>query len=142
LSCDSRSNDAAIFAQVTGALDSLGGTAGSDQSLITLQSQLEALEKLNNSTQVEIDTSAQELQELTNLASAVGLVQVDLASQRTNAEALAREQIDELRTVVEQQKAQIAQQAEIARQLLEQLKKLNETTEQGVNADELEAARP
>jgi hypothetical protein len=133
---------AAIFAQVTGALDSLGGTAGSDQSLITLQSQLEALEKLNNSTQVEIDTSAQELQELTNLASAVGLVQVDLASQRTNAEALAREQIDELRTVVEQQKAQIAQQAEIARQLLEQLKKLNETTEQGVNADELEAARP
>lgn len=122
---------AQIFAQVTASLDALGATgAAVDPQVQALQQQLEALQLLNEQqTQIAdavVDSSADTVAGLTEVRQAVealiGANEEPLARQIE----LARQQIEQLSAVVDNQRAQIVQQAAIAQSLTEQLERLNE----------------
>ena len=132
---------AAIFAQVTGALDSLASTAA-DPQLEALQSQLAALEALQITAQTAQDTAAEELAALTSIDNALAVREAAATAAVDRQVELARQQLEEMRNAVAELKAQLEVAREAYKQLIAQLERLNETTEQGVNVDDLEGARP
>jgi hypothetical protein len=138
---------ASIFNAVTGALENLGETGiGLDPQLDALNNQLEALRELNSNQsdvgEILIDTSAD---------MTAGLLAIDAALARREEQAnqsvedqkeLARAQISELKTVVDNQKAQLTQQAAIAAALTEELEALNARVQRLLNNDDLTMAAP
>ena len=132
---------------MTGSLEALGTTGRNlDPQVAALNAQLEALQELNKSQgrvgEVLIDTSAD---------MTAGLLAIDAAlakrEEQTNRAVedqkdLARVQITELKTVVDNQKAQLTQQAAIAAALTEELSDLNERVQRLLDNADLAQAAP
>lgn len=134
---------AAIFGQVTSALDSLGlAGQNADPQLTALQSQLTALEALQQSQVEEQNTAAEELAALQSIDAALLLREQSLESLIDKQTGAAREQIEALRQIVTEQRAQIAQAAEATKRLETQLEKLNDTSTKTYSLAVLEAERP
>lgn len=123
---------AQIFGQVTRSLDALGAAgAAADPQVAALQDQLDALQALNQTQQdvadAVVDTSADTVAGLLQVREAVealiGANEEPIARQLE----LARQQIEQLAAVVDNQRAQIVQQAAIAEQLTQQLERLNDS---------------
>lgn len=134
---------AAIFGQVTSALDSLGLTGqDADPQLAALQSQLTALEALQQSQLEEQNTAGEELSALQSIDAALLRREQSLESLIVEQTSAAREQIEALRDIVNEQRAQIAQAAEATRRLETQLEELNDTSRRTYNLTALEAENP
>lgn len=137
---------ASIFRAVTSALDEFGATgANVDPQLAALNAQLEALQALNDRqadfAAAVIDTSAEEVAALSALDEA--LAKREEAAQRAIAEQtdLAREQIEQIKLTNEELRAQIAQQAAMQAELLAELDRLLSGGTEGRLAGTMPAAR-
>jgi len=118
-----------IFQQVTGSLDALGATGvNADPQIQQLNAQLDSLTALNDLQTTVVDTSADEVAALTRVYDLLGTRETETKAAVDAQTALAQQQIDNLKTLVEGQEAQLRQQAAIAAALTEQLKQLNATT--------------
>lgn len=132
---------AAIFARVTGALDSIGA-GGAQTDLSVLQQQLAALEAMKTAQIEEQNTAGEELAALLQIDAGLALRSAEYQTAIDKQTEAAKEQIQALRDIVAEQRAQIAQAAEATKRLEEQLKKLNETTTSQLTLATLEAERP
>lgn len=134
---------AAIFSSVTGALDSLGmGDAGAQTELTVLQQQLAALEDMKTAQTEEQNTAGEELAALLQIDTALAQRSADMQTAIDKQTAAAREQIEALRDIVNEQRAQIVQAAEATKRLETQLEELNDTSKRTYNLTVLEAERP
>jgi hypothetical protein len=120
---------AAIFSEVTSALDGINVSIAQPPDIALLEQQLAALEAQEQAAfelqRATVDTSAQEVAALETLR----LEWLDMASEyqgRADDQiVLIREQIAQMATVIEGQEAQIRQQAAMHAELMTQLEEAN-----------------
>ncbi|MEY5099115.1 MAG: hypothetical protein RJA36_1834, partial [Pseudomonadota bacterium] len=129
---------AAIFAEVTGALDAISA-GGADSQIAPLEAQLAELQALNQTT---IDTSAEELAALQAIDAALAAREAENTKAIEEQKKLAQAQIDKLTALVEDQKARLTQAAAEHRELLDELRAINENTAALIDGVSLESGAP
>lgn len=140
-----------VFQEVTGALDSLGLASARPEDQISLlreqittaETQIERL-KIIEDQQIElrkatIDTSAAEIEALRAIDSAAAAAQAYLLTEIQKQRSDLADHLETLQTIVDQQQAQIAQQAAIQAALQEQLDGIRSNT--GATAAAVAASR-
>lgn len=140
-----------VFQEVTGALDSLGLASARPEDQISLlreqittaETQIERL-KVIEDQQIElrkatIDTSAAEIEALRAIDSAAAAAQAYLLTEIQKQRSDLADHLETLQTIVDQQQAQIAQQAAIQAALQEQLDGIRSNT--GATAAAVAASR-
>ena len=103
---------------------------------------LTVLEALQQSQLEEQNTAGEELAALQSIDAALLLREQSLESLIGKQTTAAREQIEALRAIVTEQRAQLTQAAEATKRLETQLEQLNDTSKKTYNLASLEAEKP
>lgn len=134
---------AGIYNTVVAALERFGSTPVTDIDL--LQGQLERLEAIEDATvemqSTAIETADRQIAALSGINAALERRQADLERQRDEQKVAVDEQIEQLRSVVSNQEAQIRQQGEIYLALKDQIAGLQDTLDNIDKTASLEAAQ-
>lgn len=135
---------AAVFADVTNALEQFGAQPVTDIDL--LQSQVEYLQGIETATNTlnstTIDTTDQQVNALIDVRNALTRREEELAIQKEEDRKAVQDQIDQLKVLVTGQEAQIRQQAAMHSELMTELEQANASLEALENTASLEAAAP
>ena len=129
---------AAIFAEVTGALDAISA-GGADSQIAPLEAQLAELQALNQTT---TDTSAEEVAALQAIDAGLAARESENAKAIEKQIKLAEEQLKAQGQIVEEQKAQLEQAAARHRELRDLLQAIADNTGDMVDLADLESGAP